>query len=268
MTELISLSEKLSLTIQIELLSDATFGRGDGIAGIVDAEVEHDSYGLPFIRGRTVKGLLNEECANTLFSISQMEAQSQTSTPIYKQYRESALRLFGSPGSDPLSTACLRFGEATLPHEICDAIRFELDVAKAEQKNDVSPEKRRRTSSLQPTDILNSVTAIRRQTALDHMGVPINASLRSMRVVLRQTPYVAELVYSPPGDLSQNELNLDLALLAASIRSLRRGGTGRNRGRGRLKCSLHWQERDVTQSYLDTFTQSIGHKTSDMEAQS
>lgn len=47
-------------SIKIKLLSDTTFGRGDGVAGLVDQEVEHDQYGFPFLRGRTLKGLLSE----------------------------------------------------------------------------------------------------------------------------------------------------------------------------------------------------------------
>ena len=27
---------------------DSTFGKGDGLAGLVDVEVMHDKYGLPF----------------------------------------------------------------------------------------------------------------------------------------------------------------------------------------------------------------------------
>lgn len=33
-----------TLELHLKLLSDATFGRGDGVAGLVDAEVEHDSH--------------------------------------------------------------------------------------------------------------------------------------------------------------------------------------------------------------------------------
>jgi hypothetical protein len=29
--------------LRIQLLSDATFGRGDGVAGLIDQEVEHDA---------------------------------------------------------------------------------------------------------------------------------------------------------------------------------------------------------------------------------
>jgi len=37
------------LTLTLQLKSDATFGRGEGVAGWVDVEVQHDPYGLPFL---------------------------------------------------------------------------------------------------------------------------------------------------------------------------------------------------------------------------
>lgn len=57
--------------LKFTLKSDATFGRGDGVAGMVDSEVQHDSYGLPYLGGRTIKGLLGEECASILFALRQ-----------------------------------------------------------------------------------------------------------------------------------------------------------------------------------------------------
>ena len=38
--------------LKLTLQTDATFGRGDGIAVLVDVEVEHDQYGMPYLRGR------------------------------------------------------------------------------------------------------------------------------------------------------------------------------------------------------------------------
>jgi len=43
-------------TLELELLSDTTPGRGEGVAGLVDAEVQHDELGLPVISGRALKG--------------------------------------------------------------------------------------------------------------------------------------------------------------------------------------------------------------------
>ena len=55
--------------LKLDLLSDATFGRGDGLAGVVDAEVQHDNAGLPYLAGRTLKGLLGAECADIVYAI-------------------------------------------------------------------------------------------------------------------------------------------------------------------------------------------------------
>jgi len=41
--------------LNFTLLSDTTFGRGEGVPGLVDEEVEHDRYGLPYLRGRTLE---------------------------------------------------------------------------------------------------------------------------------------------------------------------------------------------------------------------
>lgn len=33
----------MKLTLHLKLLSDTTFGRGDGVSGLVDQEIEHDT---------------------------------------------------------------------------------------------------------------------------------------------------------------------------------------------------------------------------------
>jgi hypothetical protein len=61
-----------------------------------------------------------------------------------------------------------------------------------------------------------------------------------MRVVLRDTEFVAQL------DIDPDPNNDQLALLAACVLSLRRAGTGRTRGRGRVSAWL------VDKSYTAT----------------
>src|SRR5258708_1384252 len=76
------------------LTSDTALGSGEGIAGMLGAEVEHrPATGLPFIRGRTLRGLLVEECANLLYSLQLSDSS------LYAQAYLAAGRLFGSPGS-------------------------------------------------------------------------------------------------------------------------------------------------------------------------
>jgi hypothetical protein len=223
----------MTLEIHFILKSDATFGRGDGVAGLVDEEVEHDTKtGLPFLRGRTLKGLLVEECANLLFALKR-----QNSTAV-DQLQQAALFLFGQAGGTLADeVAKMHVGAARLPQELCDAVRAEI-----------------KANCLASTDVLESLTAIRRQTAVDEQtGAPDEGSLRSMRVVLRQTPFVACL------DFTENPDADSLALLAACVLSFRRAGTGRNRGRGRLSARLCDEEgNDLTGMHFTHFQQLTG----------
>lgn len=195
------------------LLSDATFGRGEGIAGLIDREVEHDRYGLPYLRGRTLKGLVTEETDNVLFALEQAGVDT-------KHWGTIRWSLFGRPGSKAGDRGRLRFGPAELPKAVRDAVRAMPDAG----------------TDANRLLVLESLTTVRRQTAIenggDRDGVPAEGSLRAMRAVLRETLFEARL-------LSDDKLSPDeLGLLAASVLAFRRAGTGRNRGRGKLVADL------------------------------
>jgi len=194
--------------LKITLLSDATPGRGDGVAGFVDVEVQHDRYGMPYLRGRSLKGLLVEEWANIRFSLKNAGVD-------LKRWDEAASFLFGRPGSTLDTGAALHVGHARLPADLRQAIIADL-----------------RQKKYQPADILESLTAVRQQTAIDLDGKPAEHSLRAMRVILRGTVFEADLRFAkePSKDAA--------ALLAACVHAARRLGTARNRGRGRVKMRL------------------------------
>jgi hypothetical protein len=217
------------------LLSDATFGRGEGVAGLVDQEVDHDRYGLPYLRGRTLKGLLNEECANILYALNVQGVD-------LARWHAAAQRLFGGPGSTMDRDAKLRIGAARLPADLRRAVRQALQGQDA---------------TLSAVDVLDALTDIRHQTAVDEeTGAPDAHTLRAMRVVLRQTAFEARLTF-PRGSAQD-----DLPLLAACVLALRRAGTGRNRGRGHLKAFLHADQAhrpgaDITPDYFNAFAQEV-----------
>ena len=198
-----------SYRLRLTLLSDATFGRGDGVAGLVDAEVQHDEAGLPFLGGRTLKGLLGAECADLVHAL-RLARPDQAA-----RWSAVADRLFGRSGAALGGEAVLRVGAARLPDDLRLALLADI-----------------RNGRLSPVDILETVTALRRQTAMDEWGVPQENTLRTMRVILRNTVFWAGLDFTvvPQED--------DLALLAACVKAFRRAGTGRNRGRGRLSAEL------------------------------
>lgn len=206
--------------LTVALRSDTTFGRGEGLAGLVDVEIEHDPHGWPFIGGRALKGLLVEEWANLRFALGAGTT-----------WDDAATHLFGTSGAalGP-GAAQMHVGAATLPPD--------LRAAVADAKLPTSP-----------AEVLAALTTIRRQTSTQaETGAPEEGSLRAMRVLLRGTPLLARLDFTLGPD------ERALALLAACALAVRRGGTARNRGRGRLALLLHTH---VPPDYDDaTFTQT------------
>ncbi|VXD25825.1 conserved hypothetical protein [Planktothrix serta PCC 8927] len=223
------------LQVQIKLLSDTTFGRGDGVAGLVDQEVEHDSYGFPYLRGRTLKGLLSEECDNLLILLKD---------EVFRHWNDVRNKLFGVAGSVIEKTSIMHVSDACLPQKLREAVKIQIEK-----------EPERDKPALTPTDILHSLTTIRRQTAINpNNGTADRGSLRSARVVIRDrtnTPsrFTASLFFDeePTADMK--------ALLAVGVLALRHIGSGRNRGRGHVQCSL-WNangKNDITQDFVDRF---------------
>lgn len=186
--------------LQIELLSDGTFSRGEGTAGVVDTDVERDEFGMPFIGGKTVRGLLRD----SWLSMSQH----------FPDLVDAAERLLGR--SKAVDESCrLRIGDAVPPAAIVAAVRG--------------------ATALPPGTILEGFTSIRYQTAEDReTGAPDVATLRSSRVVLRGLVFEASLSwlngYQPEP--------VDVRLLALCALATRHGGLLRNRGRGHIRMTL------------------------------
>lgn len=191
--------------LRIELLSDCTFSRGEGTAGVVDMEIEHDDMGMPFIGDRTVRGLLRDSWLSMCGH--------------FPGLKQAAERVLGR--SQALDESCrLRIGDAVLPPLIGAAVR-------AAAKRSEHP--------LRPGTILDGFTAIRYQTAEDReSGAPDVTTLRSSRVVLRGFVFESTLFwlagYQPTAD--------DVRLLALCALATRHGGLLRNRGRGHIRVTL------------------------------
>ena len=215
--------------LRLELLSDTLFGRGDGVAGLVDAEVQHDDHGLPYLGGRALKGLLGSECDDLVFALDKM-GQGERWHPV-------ADRLFGQSGATFQGQAILRIGPARLPEDLRAAIAWDIDNGR-----------------LTRSDVLESLTTLRRQTAMDPItGAPRKETLRTIRLILRGTVFYAQLTFL------QDPSDDDLALLAATVKALRGGGTGRNRGHGRIKAELLDEERQpVSDTFFEIFRKAVG----------
>jgi len=192
--------------LQITLLSDATFGRGDGVVGLVNQEVEHDSYGLPIVHGRTLKGLLVDACSEILFGLN-----ADDTSPLGRD----AAWLFGGPGSRADDTGHVYFGSGQVEPALGDYLRHESEYG-----------------ALTKADVFDALTTIRRQTAMNEHDIPSDGSLRAQRVVVRETIFIAPIRFE------LEPTSTHLALLAACAAGVQRGGSGRTRGRGRVMVTL------------------------------
>lgn len=212
---------KLRLTIR----TAATFSSGQGAPGLVDREVEYDANGFPYVRGRTLKGLLAESAESLVFALA---LQDQP------QWRDVKDTLFGRPGRGMAEQGTLGIGDAQLPQ----ALRAQL--LKARKADPVQ---------FSAASVLESLTAIRRQTAMNPEGGPLRGTLRSMRVLLPDVTLEAPLHFrTKPNDQQ-------LAFLAAAVLDWRRGGTGRNRGRGCLSAVI--DDEATTKGLYDSFAKEI-----------
>ncbi|MGH8899548.1 MAG: RAMP superfamily CRISPR-associated protein [Egibacteraceae bacterium] len=191
-------------TITVDLLSDAAFARGEPTAGEVDVEVEHDKFGLPFLGGKTLHGLLRD----TWLSMAHCFGDGLNG---------AAVRVLGA-GGDLAETAILRVGDATVPDDVS------AWVAQAVT---------RRVDPIRPADVLGALTDVRYQTAENReTGAPARATLRATRVVLRDLRLHAPLRWleEPTGQ--------DLRCLALCALGTRHAGLSRNRGLGHVQLML------------------------------
>jgi len=200
--------------LEVVLLSETTFSRGDGVAGLVDVETAHHPDGFPYIPARTLKGLLVEACADVLYSLKPSESSALI---------KAAEWLFGRPGGDLDAQGRLLLNHAELPSDLRQWGRSQWTAQ----------------------EILEGLTRVRRQTALDETGKPQNNSLRSIRVLLRELVFTSEL------NFAQTPEKLYLDLLAVAAKGVKRAGLGRNRGRGRVDCQLMIDEKPYALSDQD-----------------
>jgi CRISPR/Cas system CSM-associated protein Csm3 (group 7 of RAMP superfamily) len=218
--------------LKFKLLSDATFGRGDGVAGLVDIEVQHDECGLPFLGGRALKGMLRDACNDILYSL---KLQGNDSS-----WYGSANNLFGYHGSNDSNQSMLHIGDSKLPEDLHRAV--EIEVKRGPKRGGLTREQ-----------VLGSLTSIRHQTAIDtSTGAPKKETLRSIRVILRETPFESRLLFS------KSPSDRDLAFLSACIKAFRRAGTGRNRGKGEISAAIYDDcDNNVTESLFARFQQEV-----------
>jgi hypothetical protein len=224
-------------TLELKLLSDTIFNMGAGVSGVVDAEIQQDEIGLPILSGRAIKGLLVNECSEILYALGSGNSWEQV-----------AKKLFGQHG-ETLDDKCgLHISSATLAPDLVAAIHHQFIKISGEPSRQ---------------DLLEALTSIRHQTAINILGAPEDETLRASRLIVRGLTLYGSLHFDEPPEDDEK------ALLAACVLSLRRAGLGRTRGKGKIQakvtdCPIDPEEfsktehsKDLTKDWFDIFKEKV-----------
>lgn len=193
--------------LKIETLSPLHLGGGKADV-IIDAEIVHDEYGMPYFPAKRLKGLLYESAlemaeisGEAWFTIAQLKA------------------LFGQ-GEDAEAGFVLENLYLPEYEELRSGWKY-----LSEKYQGLFTHK----------DVLETYTELRYQTKIDKKtGTADDGSLHNMRLVDAGTTFVGNVKLFV--DDAVNEKILELA-----VKNLRFVGAKRNRGCGNVRCSI--QER-------------------------
>lgn len=207
-----------TLQIKVELKSPTLLGSGEGWGSIIDADVLFDGYGLPYFPGRRLKGMLRESATEVCEMFSQAGMEGVAKADISGA--------FGSSGKS--EGAAVMFNDLYVEN-------YEETISWLEWSFE------RFNGLFSPDKILNSLTMIRQQTAIQEDGTARDGSLRTLRVLKPGLRF--------QGDISFVD-SLPIKLIALACANLKRIGTSRNRGLGRIVCALWEKDKNWTDYYV------------------
>ena len=203
--------------IEIELLSESIFGSGESESNGVDVEILKDEIGVPYFKGKTLKGKLREE-AEVL--------KNYFSNLGFGEYETIFSKLFGKEGD--YNNETLKFSSCKISKNIHNSLSSGI-----------------KENKFTKSDVLNSLTEVRSFTRIDKNGVAKDGSLRQARVIKKGLKLYCEVTSLK--DLTSKEK----ILLASAVAALRNLGTMESRGKGLVKCRLLNGSKDVTVDYIN-----------------
>lgn len=187
------------MKIKMELKSDTVFGNGSSIPGGEDISVLNDSYGFPYYKGGTFKGVFREELLRYLVWTGEEEKQAEVQVN----------QLLGKSGDDNLvDNGKLVFSDF-----------FLSDTVKAYVLNEIGRENSQA--------VLDSFTNLRAFTSIKE-GMASDGSLRMARCVNKGVCLYSEI-----------ECDEKYQILVENVlKMIKWVGTMRNRGFGKVQITV------------------------------
>lgn len=208
-------------TLTLDFLHYWRCGTGKGSGSHVDATVELDEYGCPFVGGSMLKGLLRDAVHKSV----RWGSSDDVGTTDENGENSAVDRLFGTSGffnnraSSETVPGLIRVGNATLPRDTRQALHHH---------------------SAHRNALFRDLYA----TAIDPVsGTARKGSLRGQQVVVPLSLNAELSVAKPPDDENDKQNSTWVykhhkALIERALPLIRAIGSGRTRGLGRVKLSL------------------------------
>lgn len=191
---------------KIKITTKSPLQLGYGRAGIViDSDVVHDKYGMPYFPAKRFKGLLYE---------SALEIAEIFDEKIFT--KKDIDKLFGQ-GEDGISRIYIN----NFYLKNYEKMYSDWQYLNSKYKGFFTAQ-----------SILDLYTDIRYQTTIDKKtGTTVDGSLHNMRIIDAGTEFYGEIILIEDCELNQK-------ILALALKNLRFAGAKRNRGCGRINCLL------------------------------
>ncbi len=208
------------MKIEIETKSAVLLGSGEGRGSLVDADIIFDDYGLPYFPARRLKGLLRESALEIVEMLTLCGAGSLLP-------KVSVETVFGTGSNE----AVVKFYDlkildyATVSAWLRWAFDKYSDLFSAEM-------------------VLQTMTEIRYQTAIDRQGLARENSLRSSRVLCSPQTFTGQVYL-------ESSCNEAIPLLALACANLKHVGSQRNRGLGKVRACLWEGEVNLTSQEIE-----------------
>ena len=201
--------------IHITLYSDLCSGNGYSYYGTIDSEAEHDTFGIPFIPARRLKGCLRE-CAKLL-----------SDSGLWEESTDPLNYLFGVSGDD--STKGIKIENAYISGYEQIKVGLKLLQENKEIKKYISP-----------YEVLDLFSDVKAQTRMEN-GVADDNSLRFTRIIHQFSPFDKENRLEFIAKVEYQDGQEDK--LKQICKSLRHIGMNRNRGLGCVKCEFKAEDK-------------------------
>ncbi|MFX0548666.1 RAMP superfamily CRISPR-associated protein [Hathewaya histolytica] len=216
-----------NLYIEVETLSESIFGNGQSATNIVDLDILHDDYGIPYFKGKTFKGKLREEVEEIVKIIRENTKKDLSN------YVDD---IFGKQGEGFESLTNFKFSNCTIKEKIKNCLIY-------------GQEKKMFTKK----DVLESLTEIRSFTSMDEKGMAKKGGLRQVRVIKKGLKFYVDI------HCIRDIESMEKYLIAAGASSLRHLGLMESRGKGYVKCKLYENGKDVTELYLSSLEKEVNN---------